>query len=733
MTSIVPKLDDTDFDRLVEDGRGLIPRYAPEWTDHNLHDPGITLIDLIAWMVDRQVYRIGFVGDRLQRAFTRLMGVTPRGPEPAEVLIWPGEERQEMNLAEGTEIRSPDASEVRFTLMHDIRVVKPVLKGSATWTGGVKKPLGDGLTEGRDPLDLLPAWGGGPQMLSFELHGSIRKLAGSGPVSLGFVVAGEAGPAAWDRVVIEQFDIRGFWRVLETHDCTSGLRHSGVMLFHPVFPSTDEAHDDMARCFRLRLDQGFRPDKVRIIRIGLNVLRAQEGRDDPGGEIGEGTGLPDQTVEIETSDIVQREEQLVIRTNAGGEEVTWRYCDDLTESDPDDLHYQLTEDGIMFGNGINGKVVPIGAKIRMDPARRTCGADGAVSAGLEWTIAGQKYGTNIEASTPGLNRDGLKELLARAREASRAREGKLSTDALREFLIGAGLGLADVQVTARRRPGLDGYDAPGNRTVLIVPVRDPGLPPLKPQQRHREVVESMLMPLRLLGERLYVSPPIYVYIDMVLGLVAEAEADATDLQAKTESLLFARLWDLPRMFLEPWPDDIAQQSVRPWPAGRDVTVGEIEGLTARLKQVVRVTDCRIARAGQVPGRETIELGDREIALARSVTVEVLREGDVGADVLPVWLDMDLTLVIQPWADKAEAAIAARNALRRWSQAGGVVTQRDIRARVSGLDHVRRVARSAIAFAGGVPGFDPVVLKASEVARAGRVTVKVLYPGDRETS
>ena len=59
----VPNLDSIAFDALVEEGRALIPRYAPDWTDHNLHDPGITLLDLLAWIVDQQVYRIGAVGD----------------------------------------------------------------------------------------------------------------------------------------------------------------------------------------------------------------------------------------------------------------------------------------------------------------------------------------------------------------------------------------------------------------------------------------------------------------------------------------------------------------------------------------------------------------------------------------------------------------------------------------------------------------------------------------------
>ena len=41
-----PNLDDRTFTDLFEELRALIPRYAPEWTDHNLSDPGITLLQL---------------------------------------------------------------------------------------------------------------------------------------------------------------------------------------------------------------------------------------------------------------------------------------------------------------------------------------------------------------------------------------------------------------------------------------------------------------------------------------------------------------------------------------------------------------------------------------------------------------------------------------------------------------------------------------------------------------
>ena len=51
MSLPAPNLDDLRFQRdLVDEARRRIIHYCPEWTEYNLSDPGITLIELFAWM-----------------------------------------------------------------------------------------------------------------------------------------------------------------------------------------------------------------------------------------------------------------------------------------------------------------------------------------------------------------------------------------------------------------------------------------------------------------------------------------------------------------------------------------------------------------------------------------------------------------------------------------------------------------------------------------------------------
>src|SRR5205085_5549391 len=78
-----PLLDDRHFQDIVDQAKLLIPRYCREWTDHNVSDPGITLIELFAWMTDMLVYRLNRVPDKVHVALLELLGITLAPPAPA--------------------------------------------------------------------------------------------------------------------------------------------------------------------------------------------------------------------------------------------------------------------------------------------------------------------------------------------------------------------------------------------------------------------------------------------------------------------------------------------------------------------------------------------------------------------------------------------------------------------------------------------------------------------------
>ena len=75
------QLDDRRFQDLVSEARLRITRSCPEWTEHNVSDPGITLIELFAWMTEMTIYRLNRVPDKLHVTLLELLGIQARRPE----------------------------------------------------------------------------------------------------------------------------------------------------------------------------------------------------------------------------------------------------------------------------------------------------------------------------------------------------------------------------------------------------------------------------------------------------------------------------------------------------------------------------------------------------------------------------------------------------------------------------------------------------------------------------
>jgi Baseplate J-like protein len=84
---IPPDLDDRSWQDLVDEARALIPKYAPQWTDHGPGDPGIALIELFAWLVEGLIYKLNRVPEKHYLAFLNLLGITRDPPTPARVLL----------------------------------------------------------------------------------------------------------------------------------------------------------------------------------------------------------------------------------------------------------------------------------------------------------------------------------------------------------------------------------------------------------------------------------------------------------------------------------------------------------------------------------------------------------------------------------------------------------------------------------------------------------------------
>jgi predicted phage baseplate assembly protein len=87
MPLLLPNLDDRTWADLVSEATSLIPVYGPEWTDQNYSDPGITLIELCAWIAEMDIYQLNQITDRERLRFLALVGVAPKQPQPAHAVL----------------------------------------------------------------------------------------------------------------------------------------------------------------------------------------------------------------------------------------------------------------------------------------------------------------------------------------------------------------------------------------------------------------------------------------------------------------------------------------------------------------------------------------------------------------------------------------------------------------------------------------------------------------------
>src|SRR5262245_9069941 len=129
----VPKLDDRSFQDLVNETKKLIPRYCPEWTDHNVSDPGVTLIELFAYMVDILLYRINRVPERNYIRWLEMLGISLNPPKPSRTDVTfylTGPQPDTVTIPVGTEVatvRTESQNSITFSTDYDLDIFVPTL------------------------------------------------------------------------------------------------------------------------------------------------------------------------------------------------------------------------------------------------------------------------------------------------------------------------------------------------------------------------------------------------------------------------------------------------------------------------------------------------------------------------------------------------------------------------------------------------------------------------------
>src|SRR5919108_3224442 len=109
MPLTVPQLDDRTYQQLLDEALRRIPVHNPEWTSFNEADPGVTLIELFAFLTENLLYRANQIPERNRRKFLSLLGVPLQPATAARGVVTFSNERgpqRTITLAEGIEARA---------------------------------------------------------------------------------------------------------------------------------------------------------------------------------------------------------------------------------------------------------------------------------------------------------------------------------------------------------------------------------------------------------------------------------------------------------------------------------------------------------------------------------------------------------------------------------------------------------------------------------------------------
>jgi len=82
-----PPIDDRSYRDILNEAIARIPVHNPEWTNYNDSDPGITLLQLFAFMTENLLYRASLIPERNRVKFLRLLGIPMQPARPASGLV----------------------------------------------------------------------------------------------------------------------------------------------------------------------------------------------------------------------------------------------------------------------------------------------------------------------------------------------------------------------------------------------------------------------------------------------------------------------------------------------------------------------------------------------------------------------------------------------------------------------------------------------------------------------
>jgi predicted phage baseplate assembly protein len=615
-------LDDRRFQDLVNEARGRIAHRCPEWTEHNVSDPGMTLIETFAWMTDMLVYRLNRVPEKLQAALLDLLGIELAPPAAAEAelrfrLVAPPQRPVRIPALQ-TEVTTTPVGGVEPLVFRvcDEFVIEPLqLEAFVLQRSGALEsiPVADGVarpTGADQPAFSVPPAIGDALYLGFSrpLDRLVLRVRVEGSRARGIGIDPDAPPLSWEVSQAAQ------WVPVEVlEDTTSGFNEAGgrieLQMAARTAPATFAGRQlHWLRCRVTELTAAGLPSSrytrpPLIHSLAAEPVGALIGAEHAAVEVdellGESDGTPGQVFKLRRAPALELREGEGLEVLEPGDDdwVPWEPCETFDASGADDRHYRFNAatGEIELGPAIRTRgggwrqhgAIPLkGARLRMSRYRHGGGERGTVARDslrqLRNPIPGVASVTNPAPARGGVDAETVDAARRRAALELRTRYRAVTAEDF-EFLAG------EAPARVPRARCLDPAAGEAIPVWVLAPVADPErqltIGELTPDEELLREVAEFLDAHRLVGTSVHVMPvplrAVTVVVDVAIG--RGAESDAVEQDVKQE--LFR--------FVNPLVGGTADGVGEGWEFGRPLNEGELYALVQEVPGVERVRMLRM--------------------------------------------------------------------------------------------------------------------------------------------
>lgn len=361
----IPQLDDLTYEQIVNRAIVRIPTMTEEWTDFNSHDPGITVLQTYAWLIDMLNFYMDATGDIHIRKYLKLLGIEPEPARASESFVILENVTEPVRLPKGTGFF---AGTIPFELPEDsvyeyngfcsfIQEIDGTGIDLTAFAGA------DGETIEVFAEDFereTSAYLGFEKALkdADQLYISVEEEKMRNPFGSDFCLC----PLVWE------YHTRDGWKLLQAEDETCGFLKSGFIRLHGLEEMDVWQHPEgmeAAYYIRCTLEKNSYDKIPKIGKVYVNPMKVvqkttvcRQGELLPELQIGKTNGCAGQELLFDYPDVYHFELALWENDEEKDHYELWTMTENPEEADYKDrvFFYDREKRTVCFGDGIHGMV-----------------------------------------------------------------------------------------------------------------------------------------------------------------------------------------------------------------------------------------------------------------------------------------------------------------------------------------------------------------------------------------